>query len=90
LCAGAGVVPPDGTNVAGRLEPLATTSAMLAAVYRSLLPAALSLGLTTEQRAAAWFDQLAGDAAEHAQHAALWPLMIGAWKRKHEPEGTAQ
>lgn len=82
LFADAGVGAPDGTDVAGRLEPLATTSAMLAAVYRSLLPVALSLGLTTEQRAAEWFAQLARDTAEHAQHAVLWPLMIGAWKRK--------
>jgi ubiquinone/menaquinone biosynthesis C-methylase UbiE len=78
----AGIGAPDGTDVAGRLEPLATASAMLAAVYRSLLPVALSLGLTTEQRAAEWFAQLERDTAEHAQHAALWPLLIGAWKRK--------
>jgi SAM-dependent methyltransferase len=82
LFADAGVGAPDGTDVAGRIEPLATTSAMLAAVYRSLLPVAQSLGLTTEQRAAAWFAQLARDTAEHAQHAVLWPLLIGAWKRK--------
>jgi hypothetical protein len=82
LCADAGIGAPDGTDGAGRLEPLATTSAMLAAVYHSLLPVALSLGLTTEQRAAEWFAQLARDTADHAHHAALWPLLIGAWKRK--------
>jgi ubiquinone/menaquinone biosynthesis C-methylase UbiE len=85
LFADAGIGAPDGTDVAGRLEPLATTSAMVAAVYRSLLPVALQLGLTTEQRAAEWFAQLARDTAEHAQHAALWPLLIGAWKRKPYP-----
>jgi hypothetical protein len=85
LFADAGVGAPDGTDVAGRLEPLASTSAMLAAVYSSLLPVALSLGLITEQRAAEWFARLARDTAEHAQHAVLWPLMIGAWKRKPDP-----
>lgn len=82
LFAEAGLAAPDGTDVAGRLEPLATAGAMLAAVYRSVLPRALSLGLTTEQRSERWFAELARDAAEHAQHAALWPLLIGAWKRK--------
>jgi SAM-dependent methyltransferase len=86
LFADAGIGAPDGTDVAGRLEPLATTSAMLAAVYRSLLPVALQLGLTTEQRAAGWFHELARDTAEHAQHAVLWPLLIGAWKSKPDPE----
>ena len=42
LLAGAGLGAPDGTDVAGRLEPLRTGGAMLAAVHRSLLPAAES------------------------------------------------
>jgi hypothetical protein len=82
LLAQAGLGAPDGTDVAGRLEPLATASAMLAAVYCSVLPVALSLGLTTEARSEQWFAQLARD-AEHAGSATvLWPLLIGTWKRK--------
>ena len=50
LFAQAGVGAPDGTDVAGRLEPLATGQRMLSAVYRSILPAALAHGVTTETR----------------------------------------
>jgi hypothetical protein len=82
LFAQAGIGAPDGTDVAGRLEPLASAGAMLAAVYRSVLPVAVSLELTSEQRSAHWFDALARDTGAHGDHQVLWPLMIGAWKRK--------
>jgi SAM-dependent methyltransferase len=82
LFAEAGIGAPDGTDVAGRLEPFARASAMFGAVYRSVLPGALALGLTTEEQSAEWFEALARDAAEFGGHAAMWPLMIGAWKRK--------
>jgi SAM-dependent methyltransferase len=78
----AGIGAPDGTDVAGRLEPFAAASAMFGAVYRSVLPGALALELTTEERSAAWFDDLARDTVEAGGNTALWPLMIGAWKRK--------
>lgn len=78
----AGIGAPDGTDVAGRVEPLASTAAMFGAVYRSVLPMALSLGVTTEESSERWFEALARDAAEAGGHAALWPLLIGAWKRK--------
>lgn len=82
----AGIGAPDGTDVAGRLAPLSDTSAMLTGVYRSLLPAALASGLTTEEESERWFEELARDAARDGEHAALWPLMIGAWKRKPPPD----
>jgi SAM-dependent methyltransferase len=82
LFADAGLGAPDGTDVAGRLEPFATGSALFAGVYRSLLPVALSLGLTTQEHSERWFDELARDAAEHADHQVLWPLLIGCWKHK--------
>ena len=82
LFAEAGIGVPDGTDVAGRLEPFEKASAMFGAVYRSVLPGALALGLTTEEQSAEWFESLARDAAESGGHAAMWPLMIGAWKRK--------
>ena len=82
LFARAGVGAPDGTDVAGRVEPLATASAMLATLYRSVLPVARSLGLTTDERSARWFEQLARDARGAGARTFMWPLLIGAWKRK--------
>jgi SAM-dependent methyltransferase len=82
LFADAGIGAPDGTDVAGHLEPLATASVMFAGVFRSVLPVALSLGVTTEQRADEWLRTFARDAADAGRHAALWPPLIGAWKRK--------
>jgi len=78
----AGLGAADGTDVAGRLEPLQTAGAMLAAVHQSLLPAALTMGLTTSEAAQRWQDQLADDIRDHGDHTLLWPLLIGAWKRK--------
>ncbi|HWM07701.1 MAG TPA: methyltransferase domain-containing protein [Solirubrobacteraceae bacterium] len=82
LFANAGIGAPDGTDVAGRLEPLRAAGGMFAAVYRSLLPAAQSLGLTTADEGAHWLEAFERDMREHCDHAALWPLLIGAWKRK--------
>ena len=82
LFADAGLGVPDGTDVAGRLEPFSAAGGMFAAVFHSLLPAAESLGLTTAEDAARWHDDFARDMREHGDHAALWPLLIGAWKRR--------
>lgn len=82
LFARAGLEAPDGTDVAGRLEPLQTAGAMLAAVHQSLLPASVTMGLTTPEAAKRWQDQLADDIRNHGDHTLLWPLLIGAWKRK--------
>jgi SAM-dependent methyltransferase len=82
LFARAGLGAPDGTDVAGRVEPLATASTMLAALYRSVLGLARALGLTTDDRSARWLEQLARDAAGADAHVFMWPLLIGAWKRK--------
>ena len=49
----AGIGYPDGTDVAGRLEPLATGSALLERTFRSVLPTAVAHGITTEVGAAA-------------------------------------
>lgn len=73
---------PDGTDVAGRVEPLATARVMLEAVYRSLLPLALQHGITTAEQAESALVALSDDAARHAERPVLWPLLIGAWKRK--------
>lgn len=79
--AGAGV--PDGTDVTGRVEPLgAGGRAYTEAAFRSLLPAALAHGITTEDAAAAALAAVDRDAARFPDSPVLWPLMIGAWKRK--------
>jgi SAM-dependent methyltransferase len=82
LFAQAGVGEPDGTDVAGRLEPFATGRVLLASVLRSVLPAALAHGVTTETDAAAILSALDRDAAQFPDRPMLWPLMIGAWKRR--------
>ncbi len=78
----AGIGEPDGTDVAGRLEPLATGQRIVASTVRSLLPVAIAHGVTTEETAAAWLEALDRDSRDRADHQLLWPLLIGAWKRK--------
>jgi SAM-dependent methyltransferase len=80
VASGAGTA--DGTAVAGRLDDLTTTQIMLEQVFRSLLPVALAHGITTEPQADAALAALREDAIRHAQRPTLWPLMVGAWKRR--------
>jgi len=78
----AGAGAPDGTDVAGRVEPLATGRVLLEQTFRSVLPVALAHGITTQTQAD---DALAGlrrDAGRYPERPMLWPLMFGAWKRK--------
>ena len=82
----AGLGEPQGTTVAGHLEPLRDAGAMLSAVYRSVLPAATQLGLTSTADGERWLEDFARDMHEHGDHAALWPLLIGAWKRKPQEQ----
>ena len=82
LFARAGIGAPDGTDVSGRLEPLVDAQRMLVAVYKGLLPTAIGRGITTEERSAALLSDLADDVARFPDATVLWPLLIGAWKRK--------
>jgi len=82
LFAEAGVGTPDGTDVAGRIEPLDAGRLMIESVFRSLLPTALAHGITTEADAAAMLSVIDRDATRFPDRPLLWPLMIGAWKRK--------
>jgi hypothetical protein len=84
LFAQAGLGDPDGTDVTGRIEPLAAGRAILENTYRSLLPAAVGHGVTTEQDAVAALASFDRDAIEFADHPLLWPLLIGAWKHKEQ------
>jgi ubiquinone/menaquinone biosynthesis C-methylase UbiE len=78
----AGVGVPDGTDVAGRIEPLGSGRPFLENTFRSVLPTALAHGVTTETGAAATLAAIGRDAADFADSPLLWPLLIGAWKRK--------
>jgi len=82
LFAQAGIGPPDGTDVSGRLEPLEQTHRMLTAVFTSLLPAAIAHGITSERQAQATLADFARDARRHPERPALWPLLVGAFKRR--------
>ena len=82
LFARAGIGAPDGTDVSGRLEPLAEAQPILTAVYRSVLSTAIAHRITTEQRAAATLSEVESDVERFPSRPTLWPLMIGAWKQK--------
>jgi SAM-dependent methyltransferase len=82
LFAQAGIGAPDGTDVAGRIEPLATGRTIVERSFSSVLPAAVAHGVTTEADAAATLAAIDRDATRFPDHALMWPLLIGAWKRK--------
>jgi SAM-dependent methyltransferase len=82
LFAQAGIGTPDGTDVAGRMEPLAAGRTILEGSFRSVLPTAVAHGVTTPARAAAALAAIDRDATRFPDRPVLWPLLIGAWKRK--------
>jgi ubiquinone/menaquinone biosynthesis C-methylase UbiE len=84
LFAQAGIGHPDGVDVAGRLEPLATGRAFLERTFRSVLPVALAFGITTSVGATGALAAIDRDAARFADSPMGWPLLIGAWKRKEQ------
>jgi SAM-dependent methyltransferase len=82
LFARAGIGAPDGTDVAGRLVPFADGARFFIAVHQGVASTAVAHGITTEPEAAALDGRIARDAARHPDRPVLWPLLIGAWKRK--------
>jgi ubiquinone/menaquinone biosynthesis C-methylase UbiE len=82
--AAAGLGEPDGTDVAGLLLPAAELGLMYQGVYRSLLPIALRLGVTTEADSQAFLAEIA-EVASGRSHVVLSPLLVGAWKRRERP-----
>lgn len=78
----AGIGNPDGTDVAGRLEPLSTGRLLVEHTFRSVLPTALEHHITTEAEAAATLTRLDRDAGRFADRPLMWPLLIGAWKQR--------
>ena len=82
LFALAGVGQPDGSDVAGRVDPLATGHVMLEQTVRSVLGVAMARHVTDDRQAAAVLEALRRDAARYPDHTLIWPLMLGAWRRK--------
>jgi hypothetical protein len=82
LFARAEIGPPDGTDVAGRLESLADGSRFFLGVHQGVAATAIAHGITTERDAVALRARIARDALRHPDRSVSWPLMIGAWKRK--------
>jgi ubiquinone/menaquinone biosynthesis C-methylase UbiE len=78
----AGIGAPDGTDTNFPLTPLGPFAAMYQALCRSLLPWAIEFGITTEARMQSTFREVERALADGQQYSVLWPLMIGAWKRK--------
>jgi SAM-dependent methyltransferase len=88
LQAAAGLGTPDGIDAAVALAPFPEHAPMLEAVYRSLLPAALSLGLTTRERAEDFLAEFSAIGADAHASTAMWPLLIGTYTRKPDrPDG---
>jgi SAM-dependent methyltransferase len=78
----AGIGAPDGTDINLPLTSLEPFVANYRALCRSLLPKAIELGVTTEARMQSAFREVEQALADGRQYSALWPLMIGVWKRK--------
>jgi SAM-dependent methyltransferase len=82
LFGAAGIGEPDGTDIAGRLEPLRVGRVILEETFRSVLPVAYDNGVTDAFRAEETLAQLATDAVVHADYSVVWPLLLSAWKCK--------
>jgi len=82
LFAAAGLGAPDGTDVTGYLGTMADSAGMLAATYTSVAPVAMAHGLIDAGQRDAWPARIAAAAAEDPGRGALWPLLIGAFKRR--------
>jgi ubiquinone/menaquinone biosynthesis C-methylase UbiE len=78
----AGIGEPIGTDVYGILQPLQRIYPMLLAVYQSLLPIALKVGVTTEEQSARFLRELPEYANCGDYYTGGWPLMIATWKQK--------
>ncbi|MVM29045.1 methyltransferase domain-containing protein [Spirosoma sp. HMF4905] len=78
----AGLGEPTGTDVYGVIQPLKQMYPMLVSVYKSLLPVALNLGLTTPEKSRRFIEGLPELATSATYYTANWPLMIATWKQK--------
>jgi ubiquinone/menaquinone biosynthesis C-methylase UbiE len=78
----AGIGTPDGTDINLPMTSLEPFLAHHQALCRSLLPKAIELGVTTQARMQGVFRDLEQATADGRLYSALWPAMIGVWKRK--------
>jgi SAM-dependent methyltransferase len=78
----AGIGTPDGTDTHISMTSFEPFVTMYETLCRSLLPRAIALGITTEARMQRVFRDLEQAVAEGGPYSALWPLVIGVWKRK--------
>ena len=78
----AGIGTPDGTDIDLPMTSIEPFIAHHQDLCRSLLPRAIELGVTTHVQMQSVFRDIEQAAVDGRQHSALWPLMIGVWKRK--------
>jgi ubiquinone/menaquinone biosynthesis C-methylase UbiE len=78
----AGIGPPDGTDINLPMTSLEPFMVHHQDLCHSLLPRAIELRVTTEARMRRIFRDLEHAAVGGQQYSALWPAMIGVWKRK--------
>ena len=64
------------------VRPSSSARAAASRASPSLLPVALAHGITTETAATVTLTAIDRDAQDFPDHAVLWPLLVGAWKRK--------
>jgi ubiquinone/menaquinone biosynthesis C-methylase UbiE len=78
----AGIGMPDGTDSQIRMTTAEPFISMYKTLCLSLLPRAIELGVTTEARMRDVFQDLERAGAQGRPGSALWPAMMGVWKRK--------
>lgn len=76
-----GIGVPDGTHVTGKLGALKDYIGIMTAGYRSALPVAIQLGVTTQERGD-WFFQQVENLPQDRYYSLLTPLLLGTWKQK--------
>lgn len=78
----AGIGMPDGTDMNLPMTSLEPFIAHHQALCRSLLPRAIELGITTQARMQGVFRDIEQAVTDGRPYSAVWPAMIGVWKRK--------
>jgi SAM-dependent methyltransferase len=81
----AGIGVPDGTDMHLPITSLEPFIAVFGTLGRSLLPRAISLGVTTDAQMQSVFSEIERALSDGRQYSALWQLMVGLWRRKHAP-----
>jgi len=78
----AGIGTPDGTDINLPMTSFEPFMAHHQDLCHSLLPRAIELRVTTEARMRSVFRDIDQAAIGGQRYSALWPAMIGVWKRK--------